>query len=159
MVQPDTKDWQRFWGRVDKNGGLPAHNESLGPCWLWQGSTVARGYGHFGWQKRERPAHRMAYEMLVGQIPQGLVLDHLCRVRHCVNPAHLEPVTQAENMRRGTVRDGRVQKSLSATHCKYGHPYDGRNLIMKNGHRNCRTCLNRWWMEWYRRKQAILDGK
>ena len=78
-------------------------------------------------------AHRVAYELQVGPIPVGLQLDHLCRVRSCVNPAHLEPVTSAENTRRGL----RAMK----THCPQGHPYAGENLLIRpTGQRRCRTC-------------------
>ena len=73
-------------------------------CWLWTGALDKYGYGYVSWRqsgkKRHFIAHRLIYEELVGPIPDGLVIDHLCRVRHCVNPNHLEPVTQDENLRR-----------------------------------------------------------
>lgn len=82
----------RFWAKVDKTE----------TCWLWTAAIRRRsGYGVFSHQARTMLAHRFAYELLVGPIPDGLVIDHLCRVRHCVNPDHLEPVTQRENLRRG----------------------------------------------------------
>lgn len=71
------------------------------------------------------------YEAFVGPIPDGLQIDHLCRVRHCVNPAHLEPVTIAENVRRG---------AAAQTHCKYGHEYTPENTVIHHGGRECRTC-------------------
>jgi hypothetical protein len=76
-----------FWERVEKTGG----------CWLWTGSRNGGGYGNYG----GKGAHRYAYELLKAPIPPGLVIDHLCRVRHCVNPDHMEPVTQSVNCRRG----------------------------------------------------------
>lgn len=83
-------------------------------------------------------AHRVVYEELVGPIPDGLMLDHLCRVRHCVNPEHLEPVTNRENVLRG---EGHSAKAARATHCLKGHPYAGENLrILSNGWRRCRAC-------------------
>lgn len=85
----------RFWTMVDKAGS----NE----CWLWIGKKGSKGYGlvHVDSRSgRQQQAHRAAYELTVGPIPPGLEIDHLCRVRACVNPAHLEPVTRAENMRR-----------------------------------------------------------
>lgn len=69
-------------------------------CWLWTGYVAAGGYGEFHLAGRTRKAHRVAYELLVGPVPEGLDLDHLCRVRRCVNPEHLEPVTRQENLRR-----------------------------------------------------------
>lgn len=82
---------ERFWSKVAKTS----------TCWLWGGSVRANGYGVFSFQARTMLAHRYAYELLSGPIPTGLVIDHLCRVRNCVNPAHLEAVTQSENVRRG----------------------------------------------------------
>lgn len=86
---------ERFWAKVDRRDG--------GDCWPWLGTTTSTGYGLFGVPREDRTvgAHRYAYELVVGPIPTGLELDHLCRVRNCVNPAHLEPVTHAENLRRG----------------------------------------------------------
>lgn len=84
---------ERFWSKVDKG----ADDE----CWLWTASTDGHGYGQFWNGERRMPTHRWAYEQARGPIPEGLQLDHLCRVRRCVNPDHLEAVTQAENIRRG----------------------------------------------------------
>ena len=82
---------ERFWEKVDKTA----------TCWLWRASIRNHGYGRIKVNGRAEQAHRVAYELLVGPIPEGLTLDHLCRVRLCVNPAHLEPVTQKVNIRRG----------------------------------------------------------
>lgn len=107
-------------------------------CWLWTGSCDPSGYGTLKLEGRTRRAHRLAYELLVGPIPDGLQLDHLCRVRNCANPDHLEPVTNQENSRRG--------RAL-ITHCPKGHPYSGDNLrlhVRKNGrdvNRECRECV------------------
>lgn len=101
-------------------------------CWIWTASLDTHGYGQFYDGKKLRKAYRVAYELYVGPVPEGLQLDHLCRVRRCVNPSHLEPVTQAENLRRG---------ALARTHCKHGHPFAGENLAILNGRwRRCRIC-------------------
>jgi hypothetical protein len=102
-------------------------------CWIWTGYVISSGYGQFG--KRTR-AHRYVYELLVGPIPDGLILDHLCRVRRCVNPDHLEPVTMAENTRRGY---SPWSKRSRQRYCKRGHPLAGSNL--SQGGRGTRRCL------------------
>jgi hypothetical protein len=86
---------------TDKNGPIPAHRPELGPCWEWTSARTPSGYARVKRQGRDSQAHRVAYEVHVGPIPDGLELDHLCRNRGCVRPDHLEPVTHAENMRRG----------------------------------------------------------
>lgn len=128
MTQED-----RFWSHVDKTDG----------CWLW---TASKSKGGYGKTMRLHPdgsvyAHRVAYELLVGLVPKNMHLDHLCRVRHCVNPAHLEPVTPGENARRGeTGKRNRIK-----THCPQGHPYDEANTkITSKGTRECRTCRGLW---------------
>lgn len=110
-------------------------------CWLWAGSGDKGGYGGFrrssdNGGKWER-AHRVSYRLFVGPIPEGKILDHLCRVRCCVNPNHLEPVTYQENAQRGETG---INKA-SATHCPNGHPYYGDNLYLSpNGKRGCKKC-------------------
>ncbi len=100
-------------------------------CWLWRGHRFPNGYGQYG---RGRYAHRVAYEHFVGPIPEGVVLDHKCRQRSCCNPAHLEPVSQSENVQRG------AQCRLS-THCPRGHERIPENQrIDKKGSKVCRLC-------------------
>lgn len=109
-------------------------------CWLWTARLNRNGYGMFmdPDSKRSRVAHRYAYEVARGPIPEGLQLDHLCRVRHCVNPDHLEAVTQRENLLRGETL---TAKAAAATHCPANHPYAGDNLyINPKGERLCRAC-------------------
>lgn len=107
-------------------------------CWLWTGNTNDQGYGLLLWNERSQRAHRLMYEIMVGPIPEGLVLDHLCRVRNCVRPDHLDPVTQGENTRRGM---GFVGVNFRRTVCANGHPFDEANTyICPNGWRRCRRC-------------------
>lgn len=87
--------------RIDKHGPVPESAPHLGPCWLWLGTINRAGYGR-AWDgaRSGRQAHRVVYEQLIGPVPDDLDLDHLCRVRLCVRPSHVEPVTHAENIRR-----------------------------------------------------------
>ena len=101
-------------------------NES---CWFWIGYCDRPGYGQVRWHGHRTSPHRVSYTQLIGLIPDGLELDHLCRVRNCVNPLHLEPVSHAENMRRGT--PGIHQRAK--THCPRGHIY-------AEGKRVCFVC-------------------
>ena len=113
-------------------------------CWLWTAGCNG-GYGLYWSAGKHFYAHRYAYEKLVGPIPEGLELDHLCRVHSCCNPTHLEAVTHAENTHRGTA--GRVSRDrqLAKTHCPYGHPYSGDNLyIAPDGGRRCKECQRRY---------------
>lgn len=112
----------------------------LTPCWVWIGSTRT-GYGVYtGFDGRAAQAHRFAFERAGGIIPDGYELDHLCRVPLCVNPDHLEPVTHAENLRRGLWGALRPVP----THCENGHEFTVENTrITKDGHRRCRACHRR----------------
>jgi hypothetical protein len=103
-------------------------------CWLWTARIAPDGYAFVSAWGRTMPAHRAAYLALVGPILEGLQIDHLCRVRHCVNPAHLEPVTPRENLLRSESANARK------THCPQGHPYDEANTAWKKNGRHCRTC-------------------
>lgn len=113
---------ERFWEKV----------EITETCWLWTSCLNGAGYGFVYRNDTGKPdrAHRVTYEWFKGPIPSDLVVDHLCRVRHCVNPDHMELVTRGENVRRGT---------QARTHCRRGHSYDDA-YVSPAGARQCRTC-------------------
>lgn len=119
---------ERFWAYVEKTD----------TCWLWTGYRNELGYGFFAPRgSRNVRAYRWAYEEVYGSVPQGLELDHLCGVRACVRPTHLEPVTHLENVRRG--------RTATKTHCVSGHAFDDVNTYIKidsrgRASRTCRTC-------------------
>lgn len=121
-------------------------------CWEWVGAISKWGYGNVKDIENNcyRGAHRFVYEILRGPIPKGLVLDHLCRNTRCVRPDHLEPVTQAVNLRRGI---GFVARQAEQTHCIRDHPFDDENTYLHKGHRYCKTCRrDRNRVRYHRRK-------
>lgn len=133
-------------------------------CWLWNGSLTKDGYGRLGDAARRicgtKSLHRCMYILLRGPIPDGLTLDHLCRVRRCANPFHTEPVTGRENILRGT---GYAARNNRKTHCKHGHPLTGDNLLprldAKNGGRRCRICRNQQSFERMKKIRQTESGR
>lgn len=117
----------------------PAWADLLGPCWRWQGSHDYNGYPIGTWSDNPRGVHRYVYEQFRGKVPAHLQMDHLCRVRDCCNPNHLEPVTREENRRRGLVNQNKYK-----THCQHGHLLEGDNLYVYRGKRHCRECRRVW---------------
>lgn len=107
-------------------------------CWLWTKKLDRDGYAHMWRRGRTWLVHRLTYDLLVAPIPTGMELDHLCRVRHCVNPAHLEPVTHKENILRGFSPQA---ENARKTHCVNGHEFTEENTYRQGGvRRQCRAC-------------------
>lgn len=124
-------------------------------CWVWQLAIGGTGYGTITVNGRTMRAHRVYYARERGDIPEGLVLDHLCRNRRCVNPAHLEPVTDRENILRG---EGPPAQNARKTHCPRGHEFTPENTgYAQRGHRReryCKTCHRMRGAAWARLKRA-----
>lgn len=120
----------RFWAKVQKTEG----------CWLWTASTMGGGYGQFRVPGRSAYAHRFSYELVHGPITNGMVIDHTCSNNRCVNPAHLEVVTQGENTRRTWARGRTFNQNTGKQECKNGHPLTGGNVIQVPGGRGCKQC-------------------
>lgn len=131
-MEMSEKDEKRFWAKVS----LPDPETG---CMEWLASLRGSGYGQFVIRKpRIVQAHRFAYELLVGPIPEGLVIDHLCRNKACVRPDHLEPVTHRVNILRGV---GPSAWHARKTHCPQGHEYNTENTHRRaSGARDCRKC-------------------
>lgn len=122
-------------------------------CWEWVRSRDTAGYGHLRVEGRLRKAHRVSYELLVGPIPEGLQLDHLCRNRACCNPDHLRPVTVFENIHApGSVATGALH--AAKTHCPQGHEYTPENIYRYENRRHCRTCTIARATAWNARKRS-----
>jgi hypothetical protein len=133
----------RFLAKVNKTS----------TCWLWSAWIERNGYGRFWLDGRQQGAHRVAYELYVDPIPNGLEIDHLCRVRHCVNPAHLDVVTPAENVRRMAVQRKPYQHQRDA--CPNGHAYDEENTVITATGRACATCKRDANRAYYERNRAL----
>lgn len=128
MLPKLTAHFQKRLADVSKGDG----------CWIWPGHVDSDGYGRFRFGRRNWAAHRVSYEVHVGPISEGLVIDHICRVRRCIKPAHLRAVDRKTN----ALENSTSVSALAAqkTHCPRGHPYDGDNLSTGAGDRRCRTC-------------------
>lgn len=139
----------RFWARIDIGG--------LDDCWPWLGAKHSHGYGQLVISGKRLYAHRVAYELSIGPIPEGYEIDHVkvrgCHKRSCCNPAHLEAVTPEENKLRSGW-DGVT--NARKTYCKRGHPYTPENTgINKRGHRYCKACQRVYATESRRRKKQV----
>ena len=125
----DSRLPERFWSKV---------NESPTGCWIWTAAHTADGYANLKVDGKAIRAHRFAYQALVGSIPDGLDIDHLCRVRDCVNPCHMQPVTRRVNTLRGV---GWTAQQAAKTHCIRGHEFNDQNTYLVRGrNRSCRKC-------------------
>lgn len=141
MMFGDPRLSVRFWSKVSiaETG-----------CWLWTAATDSSGYGCFGVNRRVCTAHRVSYEAFKGQVPDGLQLDHLCRVIRCVNPDHLEPVTGLVNMQR---------RFASYTRCAKGHEFSSDNTYIRaSGRRDCRACIRDRAKRYKARRRARQGG-
>jgi hypothetical protein len=146
MARPPVPKIERFLDRVTV---MPDG------CWHWSYPRATTGYGvlYDNDRKLYGLAHRYSYELFIGPIPEE-TLDHLCRVRHCVNPAHLEPVSKGDNTLRGETITGRNKRK---THCKRGHPLSGANVIpVPGGGRSCRECSRRRSREYQQRRRKLM---
>lgn len=114
---------ERFLAKTEKTEG----------CWLWHGATGSNGYGQMQFGPRKQQAHRISYQLFVGEIPANLTLDHICRRRNCVNPYHVRPMTMIENSRIGN-------RFTALPSCHKGHIYIPENTKLYRGYRVCRRC-------------------
>jgi len=148
----DDADTLALLERIQRNL-VPEPNSG---CWIWTACVNRDGYGKISVSGRDRVAHRVAYELLVGPIPDGMQLDHLCRTLACVNPEHLEPVTPGENQRRGYAARGPV------SHCKNGHEFTPDNTYSRQRNeglvRECRQCHSERERDRRRRRKEQADA-
>jgi len=139
---------KRFWDKV--------YVDTQHGCWWWTGVLERKGYGRYWNIGSMRMAHRTAYQFLIGDIPDGLTIDHLCRVTRCVNPNHFEVVTNRVNVLRG---EASAARNARKSECKRGHPLSGDNLLACTGRggrksRQCRTCNKIRMQSYYERQLA-----
>lgn len=141
--------WDRFWTkvRVYRDGGR---------CWTWRRPDPTTGYGRILVDGKTVGAHRLVYEMLIEPLPPGKQIDHLCRNRRCVNPNHMEVVTQAVNIQRGMSGAHNARK----TSCPQGHRYTPENTFLNyvTGSRQCRECRRQYMRGLYRRQVEAARG-
>jgi hypothetical protein len=123
----------RFWSKVEKGQG----------CWTWTAGRNADGYGWFKISGGPKVAHRVAWELTNGPIPEGLIVRHRCDNPPCVNPGHLELGTHKDNRRDCSQRGRASSRFTGVTHCIYGHEFTPENTRLRKGGRECRECIRR----------------
>ncbi|WP_053197411.1 HNH endonuclease signature motif containing protein [Streptomyces viridochromogenes] len=153
MLDPKSALPQRFWDKT--------RSEDTGyrtPCLTWTAFKQPNGYGKFGLNGKSQYAHRVAYEALIGPIAAGLMIDHLCRNRACVNVEHMEAVTNKVNILRGETI---MAANAAKTHCPNGHEYTEENTYISpsSGGRTCRTCIREWRAKRSEREKAERRAK
>lgn len=140
---------KRFFVRI--------HKKPKSFCWIYKGNVIPNGYGMFSIKNDQLYAHRLSYELFKGEIPKGFHIDHLCKRKLCVNPEHLEAVSQRENNRRSDCPSGINSRK---THCPKGHELKGDNLrqyeLRVKGSRSCRICHNESVNERARKRKESL---
>ena len=131
-------DLKRIEQYINKNG--PVFKEQNNRCWIWTGTRYRNNYGNIWFKGKKQLAHRVAYQLWVGNILDGLTIDHLCGVRPCINPSHLKATTIGDNIRRSGLK-GMAAINAAKTHCAKGHKYTKENIYLKkNGGRECKAC-------------------
>lgn len=142
---------ERFWSKC-----IP---EPMSGCWIWTASATQKGYGCIAVGRKSTGAHRLAYEVLVGPIPQKFDIDHLCRNPSCCNPQHLDAVDRSTNLRRGIGPTLTAARKGKLTHCPSGHAFTPDNTYTNpHGHRLCRVC-NRGHYKRYRNRKKASNGQ
>jgi hypothetical protein len=163
-VKPEVSALDRFMERVDKNGPTPDATldplirlKDPTPCWIWTSTVGGYGYGYYSFGGRKNliqgMAHRFSWKLLVGDLREDQKLDHLCRNRKCVNPDHLEPVTNRENILRGASPSASHAKK---THCPSGHEYNQENTYWYRNMRQCKICRRTHSANSYRRRTDTI---
>lgn len=144
------------------SGSMP---EPMSGCWIWVRYRQPRGYGLLSFRGRTTLAHRAAFQSFRGPIPEGMELDHLCRVRCCVNPDHLEPVTRLTNVRRGIRPQQMRDNNPGRNHGPYlvcrtkGHPLTKSNIYESKGRRVCKECHKSRVKRYRQRRNAARDDR
>ncbi len=153
MLKDINEDFESIRQRILKNS-VPEPNTG---CWLWLGDSVKGGYGRSAVKGRKWLVHRLSYRVFIGEIPDGLTIDHKCKMTCCCNPQHLEAVTMRENVMRGTS----ISKiNAEKTFCSRGHEYTEENTYYyKDGRRECCICMDARNKEYYKNNKEEIKER